>query len=68
MPNDIQKNPSYIWYWMFSGGINHFEIINFCTRSVLEKNRFPKVTTVEISTTKSSRGSGKCSLLSLPQH
>jgi hypothetical protein len=37
---------------MFGGGIIHFEIVYFCTSSVLEKNLFPKVIAVEISTKK----------------
>jgi hypothetical protein len=41
------------------GGIIHFEILDFCTSIVI---------TVEISITKTSRGSGKCTLISLPQH
>jgi hypothetical protein len=41
---------------MFGGGIFiHFEIVYFCTSSVLQKNLFPEVIPVEISTTKISR-------------
>jgi hypothetical protein len=37
---------------MFGVGIIHFEIVYFFTGSVLEKNLFPKVFAVEISTKK----------------
>jgi hypothetical protein len=45
---------------VFVGWIIHFEILNFCIISVLEKNLLPNVFTVEISTKKTSKESGKC--------
>jgi hypothetical protein len=47
---------------MFGGGIIHFEIVYYCTSSILQKNLFPEVIPVEVSTTKISRGSAKCTL------
>jgi hypothetical protein len=48
--------------------IIYFEILNFCPSTVLEKNILPQVITVEISTTNTSKGSGKCTVISLPQN
>jgi hypothetical protein len=65
-PNDIQRrNLLAFGTGCLVGVIIHFEILNFCISSALEKNVLPQVIPAEISTTKISRKSGKCTLLSL---
>jgi hypothetical protein len=58
-PSDIQRILPTFDTGCLVGMIIHFEILNFCTSSVWEKKLLPKVITMEISTTKTSRGSGK---------